>query len=165
MSAARTDGQGYFVLPEASDPERLVRTHFHVREFLCRCGCDYNKVSETLIARLEQLRIALGVPVIIQSGIRCPAHNAHTGGAPGSQHLPDAEGISHAADIRSTPAWSPAGLYMEWRRITLTGGSGLYLTWLHVDDRPGRMEWVEGVPSGPMAVQKFIAQAAIRRLA
>ena len=43
---------------------------------------------------LDRIRERLGVPIYINSGYRCPAHNAEVGGVPNSQHV---EGT--AADI------------------------------------------------------------------
>ena len=74
--------------------------NFKEEEFICKCG-KCKEVSahlkENLILlckQLEMLRFFTG-PVIINSGVRCVAHNKKVGGVPNSQHL-----HGRAADIR-----------------------------------------------------------------
>jgi uncharacterized protein YcbK (DUF882 family) len=65
--------------------------HFSWREFECRCGCsmppDVRERVKELASALEVLRSALGVPLHINSGYRCPARNRKVGGATRSRHL------------------------------------------------------------------------------
>uniref|UniRef100_UPI0018DB80FE D-Ala-D-Ala carboxypeptidase family metallohydrolase n=1 Tax=Xanthomonas citri TaxID=346 RepID=UPI0018DB80FE len=73
--------------------------YFKPSEFRCRCGnCDkgFKDMNEGLLRELDNLRERLGTPIIINSAIRCPAHNAAVGGAPKSQHL-----LGTATDIRA----------------------------------------------------------------
>lgn len=51
-------------------------------------------MSPALLERIEALRCSLDRPVIITSGVRCPARNAEVGGIPYSWHL-----SGHAADL------------------------------------------------------------------
>ena len=68
--------------------------HFHASEFVCPC-CGTGTVKPRLIELLEQLRTKLGnVPIHINSGYRCPKHNAEVGGVANSQHV-----FGNAADI------------------------------------------------------------------
>ncbi len=73
--------------------------HFDREEFRCPC-CGLMKIDPAIVGVLEAVREELNEPVIINSGTRCPAHNAEVGGANRSAHLvnPD-DGLSHAADI------------------------------------------------------------------
>ena len=48
-----------------------------------------------LTEMLEQLRSAVGVPLIVTSGYRCPRHNARVDGSARSLHM-----SGRAADIR-----------------------------------------------------------------
>jgi uncharacterized protein YcbK (DUF882 family) len=64
-----------------------ITTHFTRSEFACRCGCGADGIDERLVASLETMREVLGQPLRVRSGIRCAAHNAAVGGAPGSAHL------------------------------------------------------------------------------
>ncbi|MDR1020422.1 MAG: peptidase M15 [Synergistaceae bacterium] len=74
-----------------------VSPHFNLREFECRC-CGCVKLSGKLILMLEEFRSALGRPVVITSGYRCPRHNAAVGGARRSLHL-----TGRAADMSYRP--------------------------------------------------------------
>lgn len=71
---------------------------FRKEEFKCKCcgqlPCEEN--IEALVANvLDPAREQLGMPIVVNSGYRCPKHNAEVGGVPRSQHM-DCE----AADIR-----------------------------------------------------------------
>ncbi|WP_195270178.1 D-Ala-D-Ala carboxypeptidase family metallohydrolase [Eubacterium sp. 1001713B170207_170306_E7] len=72
--------------------------HFMMDEYACDCPgyCDGwpAEMDPELLERVEALRNALGRPVIITSGVRCPARNAEVGGIDGSWHL-----YGHAADL------------------------------------------------------------------
>lgn len=71
--------------------------HFSFAEMACHgegcCGGAYACQPELMDA-LEALRAAVGVPLSVTSGYRCPKHNAAIGGHPNSAHL---QGL--AADI------------------------------------------------------------------
>lgn len=57
--------------------------YFTVEEFVCRCGkCELSKpeniikyIDPLMIEKLEQNRIALGVPIFVTSGARCRDHH------------------------------------------------------------------------------------------
>jgi uncharacterized protein YcbK (DUF882 family) len=51
-------------------------------------------ISQSLVDVLEDLRGYAWMPLVINSGFRCPAHNAAVGGKPNSAHL-----TGEAADI------------------------------------------------------------------
>ncbi len=68
--------------------------YFKLSEFGCHC-CRRAIVARGLIVSLEMLRRAWAAPIIVNSGYRCPAHNAEVGGSPSSRHM-----IGCAADIR-----------------------------------------------------------------
>ena len=94
MAAAAIDREGFYITTKGE------RSHFHKREFKCRCGrCAFTDVSAKLIDNLEALRLTLGVPLTVTSGIRCPEHNQRVGGARFSKHMPDGNGVGHAADV------------------------------------------------------------------
>lgn len=68
--------------------------HFHASEFVCPC-CGTGAVKPRLIELLEQLRHEVGdAPIHVNSGYRCPKHNAEVGGVANSQHV-----FGNAADI------------------------------------------------------------------
>ena len=67
-----------------------ISPHFQSREFVCpHCGqLPGGTVLPELLAGLERLRaLAYSSGLVVQSGYRCPAHNATVGGASNSQHL------------------------------------------------------------------------------
>jgi Uncharacterized protein conserved in bacteria len=73
--------------------------HFARQEFACDCGGAYcdgfpAEMNLELLLKLEALRNALNVPVIITSGVRCPTRNEEVGGVENSQHL-----FGQAADL------------------------------------------------------------------
>ena len=80
------------VVPNVTD-DRLSK-HFSESEFWCRgqeqgtCNCNHSiYIEPRLIAMLEKLREVCGNrPLYINSGYRCPQHNAAIGGVPDSQH-------------------------------------------------------------------------------
>ena len=55
--------------------------NFKVSEFTCHCGCGANKIDQRVIDMAQTIRDALGVPVHVNSGYRCEAHNTRVGGA------------------------------------------------------------------------------------
>ena len=67
--------------------------NFKVSEFACKCGCD-NKIDQRVINMAQTIRDALGVPVHVNSGYRCEAHNKKVGGVPKSKHI-----LGKAADL------------------------------------------------------------------
>lgn len=81
-----------------------IGKYFEEYEFACTCerhagdGYGHNVldhiIDKRLVDLLDAIRERLGVPLYINSGYRCPEHNAEVGGVPNSQHV---EGT--AADI------------------------------------------------------------------
>ena len=65
--------------------------HFAPRELACKCAtspCDGEYFHDPhFLDALERLREAMGAPLKINSGRRCPRRNRAVGGAKESQHL------------------------------------------------------------------------------
>ena len=113
--------------------------YFGRHEFACKCGkCGGYPVEpkEALIRRLDSFRERVDEPVYINSGIRCPEHNAAVGGATDSRHL-----YGDAADIRCEGK-SPEQLYEIANEIFCDGGVGLYNWGIHVDARTTKSRWI-----------------------
>lgn len=70
-----------------------LTAHFTSEEMACP-HCKVCATQPAFMAKLEQLRVTYGKPLIITSGYRCPEHNKKVGGAPNSYHL-----YGKAADI------------------------------------------------------------------
>lgn len=127
------------------EPRYPTKTHlsanFKKLEFNCGCGCampyDVELRLVKLCEALEKLRAAVGQPLRINSGYRCPAHNRRVGGAEKSQHC---QGI--AADV-SCLRVSPQVICLAAETIPefKNGGIGLYSDWVHVDIRKGAARW------------------------
>lgn len=113
--------------------------YFKKSEFKCKCGkCGGFPADpdEKLVRTLDTIRAHFGVPVRVNSGIRCKTHNANVGGASGSQHL-----YGTAADIvirGITP--KQAAAYAE-TLLPNTGGIGIYSWGIHVDVRKTKSRW------------------------
>ncbi len=114
-----------------------VTDHFRFSRCICPC-CDRIKIVPGFFNHmklLEAMRVELGFPININSGYRCPEHNASkdVGGAPKSWHL------LFATDVR--PNWGPGyqrrlkamykvALSQNW------GGIIYHKSFLHLDLRP-----------------------------
>lgn len=87
--------------------ETKLTPHFRLSEFVRSATAEARGIDNTppdsVIVRLlalcvyvlEPLRAAVGHPIIITSGYRCPALNTAVGGVANSQHM-----LGEAADIR-----------------------------------------------------------------
>lgn len=115
--------------------------YFGRHEFACKCGkyCDGYPVepSEALVRLLDEMREIVGLPVYVNSGIRCKQHNEAVGGAAQSRHM-----YGDAADI-SCPKKTPQELYeLACALLPDSGGIGLYDWGIHVDCRSAEARWV-----------------------
>jgi uncharacterized protein YcbK (DUF882 family) len=113
--------------------------NFATSEFRCHCGCERMQADPRLLAGLEKLRSFIQRPITINSGFRCPAHNATVGGAANSQHV-----LGRAADI-TAENYTPSELFVVAEHVLefRNGGIGIYPLdgFLHVDVRQGRARW------------------------
>jgi uncharacterized protein YcbK (DUF882 family) len=87
-------------------------------------------VRQELVDFLNRVRLLFGKPLIVTSGYRSPSRNAHVGGVPNSYHT---QGL--AADIRPEDQKDLPTLWELCRRLNVTGGVGIYDTFVHVDRR------------------------------
>lgn len=131
-------------LPDTVDlppSNKFLSEHFSVDEFACHhCGkCIV--IHPRLLELLEQLRKNIGgFPLHINSGYRCPTHNAAVGGVPDSQHVKGT-----AADV-AVPRqmffndflWHVQQLPFDW--------VGIYRqsNFIHVDVRDGGIFYHQG---------------------
>lgn len=111
--------------------------HFNRAEFACKCGCGFDTADHHTLQILERIRSALGAPITINSGCRCPAYNASIGGATKSQHM-----LGRAADF-TVSGITPEQVHAKAEHILgETGGLGAYRTFTHVDTRTlGPARW------------------------
>ncbi|MDI7774984.1 D-Ala-D-Ala carboxypeptidase family metallohydrolase [Asticcacaulis sp. EMRT-3] len=108
--------------------------HFTPHELSCRCGkfCAGEYYHDpAFLDALEAMRTRLGQPLTINSGRRCPLHNAAVGGAPLSQHR-----VALAVDI-NVAGWGDRARGSLLKEALAEGftGFGYGTHFLHLDRR------------------------------
>ena len=110
--------------------------HFSSQEMSCKCGyayCTAGAMDEGFMVKLERLRVNYGIPMKINSGVRCPKHNEAIGGSVTSSHL-----CGMAADISIIGASARSdflGVIYETKIFTRIG---IAKTFIHVDSDPSK---------------------------
>lgn len=105
--------------------------NFPPDEFRLSCPCCGEfYLDKRYMDSLQAVRDILGKPVRLNSGHRCPIHNAMVGGAPLSEHKRIAFDISIIGHDRSE-------LFQACKEAGFRSFGG-YQTFLHTDMRPGR---------------------------
>lgn len=115
--------------------------NFNSREFECKCGkCSTVKIDLKLVDYLQELRDYFDKPININSGYRCPSHNAAVGGARGSKHS-----TGEAADIQFVEEPVPAVDVARKAETMGIKGIGLYEkngeNFVHIDTRNYKAFW------------------------
>ncbi|MCG3197071.1 MAG: hypothetical protein GHCLOJNM_01555 [bacterium] len=116
--------------------------HLTWGEVECRCGCGLRAFSPDAAALFERIRskscVAAGrdCPIHVESGVRCPAHNASVGGKEKSRHL-----FGDALDL-----WWPKYLTHDMFAFICESecrdsGYHRYRWGCHVDARRDRARW------------------------
>lgn len=97
--------------------------------------------ARELAAAFEALRAAVGLPLVVLSAYRTPAHNRAIGGAPSSQHV-----HGRALDLLPPKGWDAAQLAAVARDVPEIRGLGLYPSFVHIDVRETdrRVTWQMG---------------------
>ena len=114
--------------------------NFSPAEIACR-GTGKLLVNEDALNRLQELRVTLGKPLIVNSAYRSPEHNRNVGGAKASKHL---EGT--AFDI-SMANHDPAAFIAAARKAGFKGiGTYPRSNFIHIDTGPAR-SWGESFPA------------------
>ena len=118
----------------------MLSKHFSKAEFACNhCGKLHPSgvmPPKELLDVLDDLRDHFGVPVTVNSGYRCPVHNANVGGATASRHM---EGDASDVMVKGVPP-SEVFAYLE-PIIGNRGGAHEYNTFTHVDVRGHKARW------------------------
>lgn len=120
------------------DPDVWVG-NFNLREFSSKDGQPSpfpQVVKQTLLDLCNEIRLAFGKAIIVNSGYRSPEHNAKVGGVKNSYHC---QGL--AADLRPKDLRDLPRLQQIADRLNPYGGVGLYDTFVHVDARGKRARW------------------------
>ena len=87
--------------------------NFKVSEFACKC-CGKNNIQQAVIDMCQKIRYELGLPVNINSGYRCPKHNAAVSKAKTSRHIQ-----GKAADL--SIAGSALTIFLAVHKLFLEG--------------------------------------------
>jgi len=132
-----------------------LSAHFSRAEFACHC-CGEFQLDLGLLGALEALRNLAGVPIVVQSGYRCPKHNRDVGGQAHSQHV-----LGKAADIR-LPGLGLQHMYELAVAVPALaeGGIGAYdRGFLHVDVRGRAARWAQ-VAGRYVAIHELVREPA-----
>lgn len=104
-------------------------SNFTPQEFYCKCGCKEILLDTDLVKYLQYLRTELGIPLKINSGYRCIAHNTAISGATDSQHTK-----GKAVDISCTNSTFRYKILTS-SSINNFKGIGLHKQFIHLDTR------------------------------
>lgn len=61
--------------------------YFNKHEFNCKCGCEHNNISHSLVEQLNKARSISKIPFKLNSACRCEKHNSNVKGSITSSHL------------------------------------------------------------------------------
>lgn len=117
---------------------------FLLTEFRCSCGCDRGRVDKKLAQLLVKTRQILRqwnpeAKITINSGFRCPEHNAEVKGSKHSAHMTGEAADLKAVDHTYRKALLTAILHAGFQRFEVCK------TWIHVDvadDAEHPVPWV-----------------------
>jgi len=111
---------------------------FIEEEIECNCGCGQMIIQPLFLAKMNNLRARMDLPLNPSSWNRCPSHNVLSGGSDTSSHL-----MGLASDIKT-----PTKLfqYMLLYHAGAVGfrGIGIAKSFIHFDDdpyKPNRRIW------------------------
>lgn len=110
--------------------------YFKLEEFQCPC-CGKELMDAVFLDRLDKLRGSVGHPLIVNSGFRCPKHNAEKDGSKESMHL---KGM--ASDISTTNMTAGQRHRLINQAMELFNGIGIGKNFVHVDIRKEPAMWV-----------------------
>ena len=119
--------------------EDWLTKHFRRSEFACRCGCGFADIDMNLVRKLECIRRAIGRPIRITSGCRCPKYNALVGGKPNSAHLkglaadvycPDSEFRYHFLNW-ALSYFRRIGIGPDFIHVDIDESKPQYVVWLY----------------------------------
>ena len=113
--------------------EEMLSKNFKAGEFFCRCGqCKNQLIDLDHIARLQDYREILGVPLRINCGFRCEKHNAEVN--PNAAFTTEQHPKGSATDVSSEKSIDEM---IKIAELCNFKGIGRYNTFVHVDSRQG----------------------------
>lgn len=116
--------------------------YFTKSEWKCKCGGRHcngypEEIDMTTVGYADEIRHRLGKPVPVNSGLRCPKHNAACGGVSNSQHV-----YGTAVDLGCPAGTTPAEMAAIAEEVMGgTGGIGVYNWGIHIDSRKTKSRW------------------------
>lgn len=117
--------------------------YFRKEEFACKCGKYCNgypaEIDMDMVRAADAVRERLGVPLRVNSGLRCQQWNRIQGGATNSRHL-----YGDACDLGKPDGYTVDQMYdIAEGIIGSTGGVGAYNWGIHIDKRGSKARWDE----------------------
>jgi len=116
-----------------------MKQYFKLHEFACKCGCGLNNVTDQFKEDLNTARHIANIPFVINSGVRCPAHNKRVGGLPSSSHQ-----LGLAVDIKADNSESRFKIMQGLIQVGFSR-IGVHKTFIHVDvdtSKPANVMWL-----------------------
>lgn len=114
--------------------------HFRREEFRCQCGGKFcngfpaEPVEET-VRLADEIRRRAGVPLNVNSGVRCKQHNADVGGVWNSLHLTgQAIDLAPIGGNISVARLQEIAEQVQAENMPNRGGLGRYEWGIHVDN-------------------------------
>ena len=114
--------------------------HFRREEFRCQCGGKYcngfpaEPVEET-VRLADEIRRRAGVPLKVNSGVRCTRHNADVGGVWNSLHLTgQAIDLAPIGGNISVARLQEIAEQVQAEKLPGRGGLGRYDWGVHIDN-------------------------------
>lgn len=105
--------------------------HFSRWELRCPC-CHKCEIDPTALGQADRLRDFFDRKTTVNSGFRCPKHNAEIGGSRRSQHM---RGLALDVVVEGVPP-----LVVGWvTRLLGWRGVEIHKTFTHIDWRKGRL--------------------------
>nr|DAH41715.1 MAG TPA: peptidase [Caudoviricetes sp.] len=114
--------------------------YFRRAEFRCQCGGKYcngfpAEMAEETVRLADEIRRRAGVPLSVNSGVRCKQHNAEVGGVWNSLHLTgQAIDLAPIGGNISTTRLQEIAEQVQAEKMPNRGGLGRYDWGVHVDN-------------------------------
>lgn len=118
--------------------------YFRKEEFACKCGGKYcngypAEIDMDMVRAADAVRERLGVPLRVNSGLRCRQWNQIQDGAANSRHL-----YGDACDLGKPEGYTVNQMFDTAEDIIgSTGGVGAYNWGIHIDKRGSKARWDE----------------------
>lgn len=107
-------------------------TYFKDTDFLCQCGCGMD-VTDEVKDMADRIRVSAGIPLVVNSGARCDAHNKAIGASETSSHT-----LGLAVDFRCTEGYARHRILKSMLKLDIKR-IGLHKGFIHFDidnDKP-----------------------------